>query len=71
MYELRDTFNDRTILRHRTLAAAVKAGTAHLRAVKRNNGQNSYIPTVILLDGQRVCDYDVGLDERHQELAGR
>ena len=56
-YILRDTFNNCTISRHRSLEAAVKAGRSHDRSVKRNNGQNSYIPTVILLDGKPV-DFD-------------
>ena len=49
---LLDTFNNVTISSHRTLAAAVKAQLAHARAVKRWNGQSSYIPTRILIDGE-------------------
>ena len=54
MYELRDTFNDRTISRHRTLAKAARAELAHDRAVRRANGSSSYIPTEILLDGAAI-----------------
>jgi hypothetical protein len=45
MYELIDTFNNIVISRHRTIKAAAKADNKHDRAVKRNNGPNSYIPT--------------------------
>ena len=48
MFHLIDTFNDRLISRHRTLLAAVKADLAYDRAVKRRNGNSSYIPTVIV-----------------------
>ncbi len=59
-YTLRDTFNNRTISRHRTLEAAAKADKAHNRAVKRANGATSYIPTEILKDGERLdeAEYD-------------
>lgn len=47
MFELNDTFNGRTISRHRTLRAACEAAIRHGRAVARNNGADSYIPTSI------------------------
>lgn len=46
-YRIYDTFNDRTISTHRTPKAAVKAEVKFLRAVRRSNGQSSYIPTLI------------------------
>lgn len=48
MFKLIDTLNDYTISAHRSLDAAVKADKAHSRAVKRANGENSYIPTKIV-----------------------
>lgn len=55
MYKLIDTFNNCTISRHRTVEAAVKADIRFQRAVKRANGTNSYIPTIVVdADGERV-----------------
>lgn len=54
MFTLTDTFNDRPISRHHTLAAAVRAQSAHSRAVKRRNGENSYIPTAVFESGKPV-----------------
>ena len=50
-YTLHDTFNDKTVSRHRSIEAAVRASYRFSRAVRRANGSNSYIPTVILCDG--------------------
>jgi len=58
-YTLHDTFNRTLISRHRTLEGAVKAGLFHARAVRRANGQNSYIPTEIRCDGRRLDDDQV------------
>lgn len=38
-----DTFNGSLISRHNTVKNAVKAQQKHLRAVKRANGENSYL----------------------------
>jgi hypothetical protein len=55
MYKLIDTFNARVISQHQTLGAAVTADQRHGRAVKRNNGPQSYIPTAIEdEDGNRI-----------------
>jgi hypothetical protein len=51
MYQLFDAFNCLKISNHRTFEAAEKAAIAHGKAVRKNNGKNSYIPTVIL----RIC----------------
>lgn len=57
MIILTDTFNRCTISRHRTVKAAVKADKAHNKAVKRANGQNSYIPTRITSsDGSDISE---------------
>lgn len=53
-FTLHDTFNDRTISVHRSIKTAVRASYRFSRAVKRANGQNSFIPTVILCDGKRM-----------------
>lgn len=59
MYILRDTFNNCTISRHRTLEAAVKADRTHGKMVRKANGSSSYIPTAICnADGSRLSDDD-------------
>lgn len=58
-YTLRDTFNGVTISHHRSLEAAVAADIKFGRAVKRANGQSSYIPTEILCDGKRLTDDEI------------
>jgi hypothetical protein len=61
-FTLHDTFNGGTVSVHRSIETAVRAQLSHSRAVKRSNGQNSFIPTRILCDGKR-------LDENQQEAA--
>jgi hypothetical protein len=53
-FTLHDTFNFRTISVHRSIKTAVRASYRFLRAVKRANGKDSFIPTVILCDGKRL-----------------
>jgi hypothetical protein len=55
-YTLEDTFNGRVVSRHRSLEAAVRASYRFARAIRRANGENSYIPTEILCDGQPLDD---------------
>jgi hypothetical protein len=55
-YTLEDTFNGRVVSRHRTLEAAVRASYRFARAIRRANGENSYLPTEILCDGQPLDD---------------
>ena len=65
MYILTDTFNDRELSKHRTLEGAVKAQRKHLRAVKRANGENSYLTYAITeSNGDRV-DPDMIDHTRH------
>ena len=66
MIILTDTFNGRTISRHRTVKAAVKADKAHNKAVKRANGQSSYIPTSITAEDGRDISEEI---ERERWLA--
>ena len=55
MITLYDSFNDTKISTHRTLVGAVKAQRKHLAAVRRNNGQNSYVTYAFrLADGTPV-----------------
>ena len=54
MFTLKDTFNNVTVSRHRTAKAALRAQFAHLRAVRRHNGQNSYLTYEILENGRPV-----------------
>ena len=51
-FTLYDTFNFRTISVHRSIKTAVRASYRFSRAVKRANGKDSFIPTVILCDGK-------------------
>jgi hypothetical protein len=51
-YSLFDHFNMRTISRHRSFETASRAQVRHSRALKRTHGRNSYLPTVIMLNGQ-------------------
>ena len=46
-YTLKDAFNDIILSRHKTIDAAIKARKKHLRAVKRANGENSYLDYII------------------------
>ena len=43
MIELHDTFNNVIVSRHRSIGAAIKNQRRHLAAVKRANGENSYL----------------------------
>lgn len=47
MYVLVDTFNGRTVSRHRSYAAAERAGDVLARRVRQANGAGSYLPTRI------------------------
>ena len=55
-YTLFDHFNMRTISQHRTLESASRAQVRHSRAVKRTNGKNSYLPTIIFGNGQPITN---------------
>jgi hypothetical protein len=46
-YDLIDTFNKVKISTHFSIKAAVAAQRKHLRAVKKHNGQNSYLTYAI------------------------
>ncbi len=58
MYQLKDTFNNQIISRHRTIEAAARAEVKFSRAVKRSNGEHSYIPTVCVCPDGGVVDSD-------------
>ena len=55
-FTIHDTFNGGTVSVHRSIETAVRASLRFHRAVKRANGQNSFIPTRILCDGVRLDD---------------
>lgn len=67
MYTLTDTCNDRVISKHRTLDAAIKAQAKHSAAIKRHNGDASYIPTAITENGKPVDEYEMMQAERRVE----
>lgn len=57
VYIVRDTFNQRVVSRHYSVAAAIRAERAFLRAVRRANGRNSYLPTeVVASNGSDISD---------------
>lgn len=58
MFTLADTFNNNIISRHRSLVAAVRAKGKHLRAIRRRNGQNSYVTYEITGPDGEAVDYD-------------
>jgi len=60
MFTLIDSFNHTVISRHRTLLNAVKAKLAHIRAIERRYGPNSYLTYEITENGKRV-----GIDDIH------
>lgn len=53
MYKLIDTFNNVLLSKHRTLRNAIIAKAKHLVAVKKANGQNSYL-TYDIIDEKGV-----------------
>ena len=46
-HRIYDTFNRRVISKHKSIKAAVIAAAKFSRAVRRENGNNHYIPTRI------------------------
>ncbi len=64
MITLTDTFNAVTISRHRSIRAAVLAQRRHLRAVRRMNGQNSYLTYRIAAEDGHDISQEVE-DERN------
>lgn len=64
MIALFDSFNRRTISRHRTLEAAVFAHRKHAKAVRRHNGANAYIPVdyIDTTTGKRVDPTDARIE---------
>lgn len=56
-YILKDAFNNVVLSRHRTIEAAVRARKKHLQAVKKANGQNSYLDYIIE-DRSRFLPYN-------------
>ena len=69
MIILTDTFNGRKISAHRTIKAAVKAKLAHLRAVKKANGPNSYLTYGFIEGGKPVDSYLVEQAEHEWEIS--
>jgi len=59
MIKLIDTFNQVVISKHRSVLAAVKAQIKHIRAVRKHNGDSSYLTYSITQNGRRVNEYDL------------
>jgi len=58
MYKLVDSFNEVVISRHRTAEAAQRAMQKHMRAVRRHNGQNSYLTYEIISPDGKLVDLE-------------
>ncbi len=58
MFTLTDTFNNRPLSRHRSLVAAVRAKSKHFKAIRRRNGENSYVTYEITGPDGAAVDYD-------------
>ena len=64
---LTDTFNNRILSQHRTVAAAVSARLANVRSIRRRNGSNSYLTySITAADGSDIRD-DVEAEEINQQ----
>lgn len=59
MITLHDTFNDRTLSRHRTLIAAVRAQRKHLSLVEKRNGKGAYLTYAFREKGQPVDQHEL------------
>lgn len=68
MYVLIDTFNNRVLSKHRTIAACVTADSTFLRKLKKNNGASSYIPTTIKSVGANGKYHELSDAERAEEI---
>lgn len=75
MYELRNSFIDRAISRHRTAFAAGRAARKYSAASKRANGESSYVPFALrkLVDGEwldvRLHEWgDTDVEDYHRGL---
>ncbi len=64
---LTDTFNNTIISTHRTVAGAVAKRIKHSKAVRRANGQNSYVTYSIKSEDGRDISYEVDAEENRQQ----
>ena len=72
-YRIYDTFNRKVVSNHRSLRTAVIAQDKFSKAVRRANGQNSYIPTIIETDSEGTwikLPIDEVQDAQHQYVHG-
>lgn len=62
MYVLFDSFNKRTMSRHRTIQTAAIAKIKFDKQFRKNNGQGSYLPVSLMTEGneelEEVSDYE-------------
>lgn len=59
-YKLNDTFNNRELSRHRSIAKAIDARDAHLRAVKRANGRSAWLTySITFADGSAIDQHEL------------
>jgi hypothetical protein len=67
MFAILDTFNNKIVSRHRTVSAAVEANARFQRAVKRSNGQSSYIPVELRIVSKDGSLERLGEDSQEME----
>jgi len=70
MITLIDTFNDRQISKHRTVAAAVEARGKHSRMIRKTNGQSSYVPYSIRCESGADISEEVWAAEESLAFGG-
>lgn len=70
MITLTDTFNDRQLSRHRSVAAAVKAREAHSRMISRVNGKGSFVRYSIKCDSGANISEEVFASEESLAFGG-
>jgi hypothetical protein len=63
-YILTDTFNNKAISRHRTIAAAINARDKHLKAVRKANGRDSFLTySIDRMDGHKIDKGELDREE--------
>jgi len=65
MYKLIDTFNNVLLSKHRTLRNAIIAKAKHGDAVKKANGQNSYLTYAIIDEKSVISDNEFHREENY------
>jgi len=67
MIKLIDTFNNQLISKHKSLRNAIKAQRKHLKAIKKRNGNSSYITYALENEDGTENDWEL-IDEIRIQL---